>query len=114
MPFYKDLDPTTETGKRTIERLLALRKALAAEIPARTLTENLLLATWNIRDFDKPAYGERIEEAIYYIAEIVSHFDIVAVQEVYKDLRGLRRVRSILGGDWKYIITDEAGSGRGK
>ncbi len=113
MPFYKDLDKSTEEGKRTLDRLLRLRKKLKDEIPERTLEETLLLATWNIRDFDKPAYGERMDEAIYYIAEIISHFDLVAIQEVYKDLRGLDRVMKILGGDWKYIFTDETVGTRG-
>lgn len=47
-----------------------------------------------------------MDEAIYYIAEIVSHFDIVAVQEVYKDLKALHRLIEVLGGYWKYVCTD--------
>ena len=107
MPNYRDIDENTDYGRRTLERLLALRKELADKIPKRTLHENLLIATWNIRDFDKPTFGSRMEESIRYIAEIISHFDIVAVQEVYKDLTALKRVMEVLGPDWKYIVTDE-------
>ena len=107
MPFYRELSRTTKEGKRTLERLLELRRKLSEDIPARTLDNTILLATWNIRDFDKPTYGKRLEESYYYIAEIVSHFDIVAVQEVYKELSALERVSQILGGRWKKLFTDE-------
>ncbi len=107
MPFYHRLNPTSPEGKRTIERLLALRRQLEeSKIPTRSLQGNLLLATWNIREFDSPAYGERLSEAFYYIAEIIARFDLVALQEVRKDLKALGRLMSILGGHWKYIVTD--------
>lgn len=105
MPFYNEIDVNTPEGKRTAERLLALKQALR-DIPTKTVDETLLLATWNIRDFDKPAYGQRSDEAIYYIAEIISRFDLVAIQEVYKDLTALHRLIKVLGGYWKYVITD--------
>ena len=113
MPFYNRIDPTTREGERTLERLLALRRQLEEEVPARTLKETLLVATWNIRDFDKSAYGDRLDEAIYYIAEIISHFDLVAIQEVYRDLRGLDRVRAVLGSHWGVNFTDATEGGRG-
>lgn len=108
MPKYRDLDPLhNPEHKRIADRLLTLRKQLDRDIPVtRTLFHNLLLATWNIRDFDAPAYGDRIPEAIYYIAEIIARFDIVAVQEVRDELDGLRRVIKVLGDHWKYLITD--------
>lgn len=113
MPFYHRIDGNTEEGRRILSRLLELRAGLDQHIPDRTFSETLLLATWNIRDFDKPAYGPRVEEAIYYIAEIINRFDIVAVQEVYEDLSGLKRVMEVLGSHWKYIVTDSAGKGAG-
>jgi endonuclease/exonuclease/phosphatase family metal-dependent hydrolase len=82
-----------------------LREALK-EIPERTQKGTLLLATWNIREFDSPKYGKRMDEAIYYIAEIIDRFDLVAVQEVYKNLEGIERLMKILGGNWEYIFTD--------
>jgi len=113
MPFYRDLNPATEEGKRTLVRLLELRKSLAAQIPPRTLDNTILLATWNIRDFDKPTFGRRLEESYYYIAEIISHFDIVAIQEVYKELSALEKVSQILGGHWKKLFTDETVGDKG-
>lgn len=106
MPFYYNIDNTKDSGKRTAAKLIDLRDQLNAEVPSRTVTDTLLLATWNIREFDSPAYGERTEESLYYIAEIISRFDLVAVQEVREDLCALNRVCRILGDYWKYIVTD--------
>jgi exonuclease III len=99
--------PDTPTGKRTAQRLLALKEQLAGDdgVPAKR-EDTLLLATWNIREFDSPAYGARDLEPLYYIAEIISHFDLVAVQEVREDLDALEEVLDILGWQWRYIATD--------
>ena len=112
MPFYQTIEQDTPCGQRTIEKLLILKEALN-EIPKKTDDETLLLATWDIRDFDKASYGQRSEEAIFYLAEIASRFDIIAIQEVYKDLRGLERLCHAMGGYWKYITTDVSGGSRG-
>ena len=66
-------------------------------MPARTLDATLLLATWNVREFDSPAYGTRTRDAYYFIAEVVSHFDLVAVQEVRRDLTALYALVELLG-----------------
>jgi endonuclease/exonuclease/phosphatase family metal-dependent hydrolase len=113
MPSYKrlpELEPDAE--RRTIERILALRRELDRQVPRRS-AHQLLLATWNIRDFDSPAYGERGLEPLYYIAEIVSHFDLVAVAEVRSDLRALERLMDLLGPRWCYLVTDVTGGSAG-
>lgn len=106
MPFYQYINVKTADGKRTIDRLLKLRTKLATEIPEKHLESNLIIASWNIREFDSPAYGDRIEEAFYYIAEIISKFDIIAIQEVREDLKALKKLVRILGDDWEYLVTD--------
>ncbi|MBA3531953.1 MAG: endonuclease/exonuclease/phosphatase family protein [Ardenticatenales bacterium] len=107
MPFYSRLR-THPARERVAERLLALRAQLRAEIPPRRVTETLLLASWNIRDFDsnKFGHGPRLPESFYYIAEIISAFDLVAVQEVNRNLSALKEVMRILGPDWTYMVTD--------
>lgn len=54
MPYYSGLKHIKDaaTRKRTIAGLRALRASLKSAIPARTSTDTLLLATWNIREFD--------------------------------------------------------------
>ena len=97
-------DPLVRT--RTIDGLTRLRGALAQDIPARTATNTLLLATWNIREFDAGRYGYRSEEAYAYIVEILSRFDLIAVQEVRDGLYALQRVQRLLGPWWGYLVTD--------
>nr|WP_255599967.1 endonuclease/exonuclease/phosphatase family protein [Afifella sp. IM 167] len=84
-----------------------MRKSLAP-LRQRRRDSALLLATWNIRDFDSNhfGYGPRLPETFYYIAEIISCFDLVAIQEVNRDLGPLRKVMEILGREWDYIATD--------
>ncbi|MGB0524017.1 MAG: endonuclease/exonuclease/phosphatase family protein [Flammeovirgaceae bacterium] len=94
--------------QRTAEKLLELRKALDQEIPVRTVDRTLLLATWNLRDFDsnKFGHGPRLQESYFYIAEIITRFDLIAVQEVNADIEPLKRLMKILGKSWEYIVTD--------
>ena len=107
MPFYYAIKGASEdVRRRTAAGLLRLRKQLGEEVPQRTISDTLLLATWNIREFDSSKYGVRAAEPLHYIAEIISHFDLVAVQEVREDLWALDEVQKLLGGWWKYIVTD--------
>jgi endonuclease/exonuclease/phosphatase family metal-dependent hydrolase len=104
-------------GKRCADRLLLIREKLA-ELRKRKSDGSLLLATWNIRDFDsnKFGWGPRLRESFYYLAEMVSCFDLVAIQEVNKNLKPLERLMKILGREWDYIVTDvtEGTSGNGE
>ena len=104
--FYNRI-PKGKEGKRIADRLLALKDAIEGPegiVPKGD--DTLLLSTWNIREFDSAAYGARGIESLFYIAEILSHFDLIAIQEVREDLQALEDVRAILGGWWKYIATD--------
>ncbi len=94
-------------GKRCAERLLAMRRTLAP-LRRRSNKSSLLLATWNIRDFDsnKFGYGPRLPESFYYLAEVIACFDLVALQEVNRDLSALETLMRILGPGWDYIVTD--------
>jgi len=107
MPYYQHIRYLDQKEKqRTIEGLLRLKEALREQVPVKTTASNLLIATWNIREFDSKVYGPRMSEAIYYIAEIIDHFDLIAVQEVNENLNGLERLLDVLGYHWKYIYTD--------
>ena len=56
-------------------------------IPAKNDTQ-LLLCTWNIANL---GLHDRMEDQYQLIAEILSWFDIIAVQEVLDNLDGLYR-----------------------
>ena len=88
--------------KRVIDKLITLRAQLDKEIPEKTSFNSLLLATWNIRKF-----GEgRMAESYFYIAEIISRFDLVAIQEVMGNRKALEKIMPLLGRQWDYIVTD--------
>ncbi len=97
------------------DRLLALKSALREEIQGQTDERSLRLATWNIMHFGNSGSYTRKPESMLYIAEIIDHFDLVAVQEVNRDLTALKKlVDDHLGSDWDYIVTDTSGSNKGK
>ena len=98
MPYYKKLNPKISSDKRTAEKLLVLKTALDNSIPAKTVDQTLLLASWNIRELGGTKYGGREKEALFYLAEILSRFDLIAVQEVRDNLDALDGLMSILGG----------------
>jgi endonuclease/exonuclease/phosphatase family metal-dependent hydrolase len=77
-------------------------------MPVRTANKTLIVGTWNIRNFDDNRFknGPRLPESMRYIAEIVSAFDILAIQEINRDLGPLNRLMKILGYGYDYIITD--------
>jgi endonuclease/exonuclease/phosphatase family metal-dependent hydrolase len=116
MPFYRDLKPqdhaairqTKSARRRTISHLLHLRQALNtdAEAPPPRGFGTLLLATWNLREFDSATWGVRLPESYAYMAEIIDRFDLVAVQEVREDLAALERLLDRLGPNWDYIASD--------
>ena len=123
MPFYTWLRPCSEdevdalkTKRRAAQKIKALHAALAAHIDAAELPEDMKppfdtskfvrIATWNIREFDSSSYGYRSQEAIAYITEILSHFDLIALQEIRRDLNALNDVKKLLGPNWDYIATD--------
>jgi endonuclease/exonuclease/phosphatase family metal-dependent hydrolase len=123
MPFYQQslehllAKRGATVHDRVCQRLLELKKAFRGErvergkkrldlaIPPKQ-DGHLLLATWNIREFDSEAYGARSDEPLLYLAEIVSRFDLVAVQEVRRSLGALEKLVAILGDGWRYIVTD--------
>jgi endonuclease/exonuclease/phosphatase family metal-dependent hydrolase len=96
-------------------RLEKLRQSLDEEIPPKRLDNNLLVATWNIRAFgdlterweaqedDSP---KRDLQSLLFIEEIVSRFDVVAIQEVKGNIKALRHMLKRLGPDWGLILTD--------
>lgn len=120
MPFYNDLRPARDDGKqsfalvfpemsnaerqRTIDGLLDLKKGLDAQITPQLTGRNLLIASWNIKQFGE--LKKRRAEAFFYIAETIARFDLVVIQEVQKDLRDLDRLMRLLGSGWDYVIND--------
>ena len=98
-----------------IQNLAELRTDLDQTVPFKELDRNLLIATWNIRGFgnftrkwasDEKDSPRRDLHSIFCIAEILSRFDVIAVQEVKGNLRALRDTLKLLGDNWSMILTD--------
>jgi endonuclease/exonuclease/phosphatase family metal-dependent hydrolase len=120
MRYYglkKDV-PLATRRKFVVEDLIALKTNMSEAVPSKSTDQNLLIATWNIRDFDsnKFGHGYRLNESYYFIAQILSSFDLIAVQEINKNLDGLNRLMYILGPNWDFLTTDvtDGSSGNGE
>lgn len=109
--FYSQLRKIKDEAerKRAVNSLIRLRSQLDSIVPPKDSEDNLLLATFNIRDFGKKnrrGWGNRLPESLFYIAEVISRFDFIAIQEV-NELKEWQEVMKILGSSWDYIATDE-------
>jgi endonuclease/exonuclease/phosphatase family metal-dependent hydrolase len=116
------LDDPTAPAQVALE-MAALRTALDDTIPRkRPLGRNLLVGTWNLKNFgslteqwlagaaDSP---KRDFRGLWAVAEIVSRFDVVALQEVCGDLRALRTLMKTLGPSWNFLMTDTSRGSKG-
>ena len=75
----------------------------------------MLISTWNIRAFssltrkwtatssDSP---KRDLRGLRAIIEVLSRFDVIAIQELKGNLRALRDTLRFLGADWDFLMTD--------
>jgi exonuclease III len=88
------------------EALMKLMDQGDFAIPNRRVDENLLLATWNIQQFS----NKKTNRALQYMADICERFDIIALQEIKTDLRGLSRLQQLLPGNYKILVTDPTGN----
>lgn len=91
-----------------------LRAALDAALPKKLLDRNLIIGTWRWEMFDavtekwvadpdgRSAHDLR---TIRCFAEVVSHFDVIALQGMMGDARGLRLVMDALGDAWGLMIS---------
>lgn len=64
-------------------------------------------------DDEEQGMKGRLWESIYYIAEIINRFDLVALQEVRDDLEDFNLLLGILGSWWKFLVTDVTGGAQG-
>ncbi|WP_374575658.1 endonuclease/exonuclease/phosphatase family protein [Phenylobacterium sp.] len=111
---------TDPPPQAVLDDLAALQPRLAG-VPAKA-GDNLVIATWNVRAFgdltkkwasqdgDSP---RRDFHAAVLIAEILSRFDVIAVQEVKANLRALRHTLKKLGPRWGFVLTDVTRGGPG-
>lgn len=100
-PAY-DYDPAAEI--QAIRRYRDTEPGRAIPVPT---AGHLLFATWNIANL---GVHKRRDRDYQLLAEIVSWFELVAVQEVADDLTGLEAVMSHLPARFRVVFTDKAGN----
>jgi endonuclease/exonuclease/phosphatase family metal-dependent hydrolase len=93
--------------RRIVVNLLNLKEGLERAVPSKANNSDLLLATWNLREFDsnRSGHGHRLTESLLYIGEILSAFDLIVLQELDENLSPLERLLFIMGGNWDYVPT---------
>lgn len=76
---------------------------------------NIVVGTWNIRGFgdltkawETPAGASPLRNFadVTYISRFIRRCDVIAVQEVHGNLRGLRYLLKALGQEWAFALTD--------
>lgn len=117
MPHITDIPPPFVASE-----LSTLKTDLDNTLPPKHLDHNILIATWNIRAFGDlteqweeviSASPKRNLHALLCITEIVSRFDVVALQEVRGNIKCLRHMMKLLGPHWSLILTDVTKGDRG-
>jgi endonuclease/exonuclease/phosphatase family metal-dependent hydrolase len=73
----------------------------------RKAADKLLVGTWNIANL---GVQERTADDYALIAEIIGWFDLVAVQEVNDDLRGIDAIHSKLPSRYDLLFSDASGN----
>ena len=96
------------------EHVRRLRAAIERQVPPKLLDRNLIVASWRwpmvMRATDEwvavaPARATRDQRAIRLLAEIVSHFDLLAIQGVMANAPTFHPMMALLGPNWAYMMT---------
>jgi endonuclease/exonuclease/phosphatase family metal-dependent hydrolase len=106
-PFPKpELNYTVNVTKE-IKRLADYKKKKPERNIPKKAANKLLLATWNIANL-----GGQKREQVHYkiIAEMLSWYDIIAIQELNDNLEGLRNLQKELPKNYQVIFSDASGN----
>ncbi len=97
---YQNLEPDIAAGLKELQTRIA-----KAKLPESSLDKTLKIATWNIREFGNPA-RPRLKKSLYYIAEIMSWFDLIGVVELRDNVDEIAEVLRLMGPTWDIIYSD--------
>lgn len=90
-----------------IAALRSYRDTAPGRAIPRRRKNRLLVATWNIANL---GVQDRRPDDYRLLAEILSWFDVVAVQEVNEKLDGLRAIQGNLPDSWRVLFSDAGGN----
>ena len=101
--------PTTAMPPEVLQSVRGLRAAIEAAVPPKVLDRNLVVASWRwpmvmglsdewiATDLGRATRDRR---AIHLLAEVVAHFDVLAIQGIMGDAPTFHPVMELLGADW--------------
>ena len=105
--FPKPKFPYTVNLSKEIKALRNYRDSKPDLMIPKSTSTNLRLATWNIANLGAQ---ERDDVHLKIIVEIISWFDLVAVQEVKEDSAHFQKIVKLLGSAFHFIFSDAAGN----
>lgn len=105
MIYKKNVTPEIAAVLKTLRQRIA-----ASQIPSSQVDSRIIVGSWNIREFGK---SPRTDAALHCIAEIISYFDLISIQELRDNLADLAKVLEILGPYWKVVFSDVTEGARG-
>ena len=76
------------------------------KVPKREIDENIIIATWNIQQFSE----KKSWRSLKYISDIIERFDVIAIQEIKSDIRGISKLQELLPGKYRILISDVTGN----
>jgi hypothetical protein len=106
-PFPKPSFPFAYQADIEIKALKQYRDTKPGRAIPKKANHRLLVATWNIANLG--AQQRRVDD-YKLIAEMITWFDLIAVQEVNDNLLGLRGIQQELPASMKVLFSDEAGN----
>jgi endonuclease/exonuclease/phosphatase family metal-dependent hydrolase len=108
MPSFPkpQFDHTVDLQKE-LKAILDYRNTKAGRQIPKSNKNNLRVATWNIANLGEQ---DRQIEHLQILAEIISWFDLVAVQETKEDSEHFQNVVQLLSKSYKFILSDASGN----
>ena len=106
-PFPKPrFDFTYDLARERAALMTYRRDKPGRQIPAKT-KDRLLIGTWNVANL---GVQDRLDDDYALIAEVIGWFDLVAVQEVNDDLRGILAIHDHLPSRYDLLFSDASGN----
>jgi endonuclease/exonuclease/phosphatase family metal-dependent hydrolase len=106
-PFPKPKFSHTVNLSKEIKALRTYRDSAPDIIIPSATNKNLRIATWNIANLGAQ---ERQEAHLKIIAEILSWFDIISVQEIKENSGDFQKIVGIMGKEYSFVFSDEGGN----
>lgn len=106
-----------------VKDIVRLRRRIKSSgLPGKITDHNLLIGTWNIRNFgrvhmqwdENSASPKRNLRSLAYLSEIIKCYDIIAIQELKSNITAIQAlITDFLGSAWGMIVSDTSAGAQG-